>query len=211
MIELLGIASQKQHGKDSLCSIFKDAMKGYEVSKVAFADGIKESFCQLFDVDTKFIEEWKENPNPPPGWDMTVRKALQFIGDGFRGIKPLVWVDQAARTVEKGKWWKKIHVFSDIRYVNELKKTKEMGGFVILMYRPGYMNDINHPSENQVGAILNWFLKMGIPEGPIDLNDLELNTPGVKCIDYFLINDGGLEDLRAKLINKVIPYLEMNT
>jgi hypothetical protein len=200
MIELLGIASQKQMGKDALAGLLKDEMKGYEVSKVAFADGIKDSFCQLFNVDRDFIEKWKENPNPPPGWDMTVRKALQFIGDGFRGIKPLVWVDQAARTVEKGKWWKKIHVFSDIRYMNELKKTKEMGGFVILMFRPGHINDINHPSENQIRAILDHFIQHKVPEGPY--------SGTVECVDYFLINDGTLEDLRAKVINKVIPYLE---
>ena len=119
-MNLIGLLGQKQQGKGVTADFITKLLPNKTVRIIAFADGIKDSFCTLFGVTREFIEEWKENPNPPPGFLMTVRKSLQFIGDGFRGIKEKVWIDQAVEKIRKETWWRTIHVVEDVRYINEI-------------------------------------------------------------------------------------------
>lgn len=208
MLKLIGVAGQKQNGKDLLTTCIEEELKDcMSLRRVAFADGIKDSFCQLFGVTREWIEEWKEKPEIPPGWGMTVRKALQFIGDGFRGIKGDVWIEQAASKVRKEGWFRVLHVFTDIRYLNELSKTKDLNGFVILVYRPGYLNDVDHPSEALLRPILKWFIE-NRKEGYV--NDVPADAPeGASMIDLFLINDGSVEDLREKVKKYMMPKVKL--
>jgi hypothetical protein len=202
MLKLIGIAGQKQNGKDLLTDCLeKDLID--RVTRVAFADGIKDTLCELFGVTRAWIEEWKEKPEPPPGWNMTVRKTLQFIGDGFRQIKGSIWVDQAARRVEAEQWYRILHVFTDIRYFNELEKTKELNGYVVLVYRPGYLNDIDHPSEALLRPLIKWFVEHR-QEGYV--SDIPAGAPrGANMIDLFLVNDGTIEDFNAKIRRYLLP------
>lgn len=216
-MNLIGVAGQMSSGKDAFSSYLVDKLNeevykrfldnlagGKSVeenlwncrrstdplwTRVAFADGIKKLMSDIFDVDVDFIEKWKRKDELPPDYLMTVRQALQFIGDGFRQIKPLVWIDLALR-------YNTPKVVSDCRYINELKAIKDKGGINILLYRPGFENDIDHPSESQLRYLM---CSLG---GMIDRKEVS------DLIDLIVCNDGTLEDLYRKIDTVVIPYLK---
>ena len=165
--------------------------------RVGFADAVKRVFMDSFNVTWEFIEEWKRKDEVPPGFDLNVRKGLQHIGDGFRKIQNDVWIRKALSGDKMA--------ISDGRYINEAKMIKEQGGVCILLWRPGFENDDPNPSESQIKPFIDFFSK-NFKDGPL-FRDMTVSGDA-RYFDYFLVNDGTLDDLYAKIDNKVIPFLQ---
>jgi hypothetical protein len=185
-MKIFGVAGQLRNGKDEIADFLASKLS---YKRAAFAYNVKRIFCETFGVDLEFIEKWKTIPESPPGFDMPIRQALQFIGDGFRKIKNDIWVDLVFRNDPKEI------VISDCRYINELKEIKKNGGLNILVYRPGFLNDDPNKSESQIKPFVLNFIEKGIEGKVKDDNE------NFSLIDYFIINDGTLEDLHKKIDN----------
>ncbi len=161
-----------------------------------------------FNVSWDFIEEWKRKDEIPPGFDLNIRKGLQHIGDGFRKIQNDVWIRTALRKATKA-------VISDGRYLNEAKMIQETGGVSVLLWRPGFENDDPNPSESQIKPFVDFCAKYR-DEGPLKIPDdqslSQMAFPpsmnDLHYFDYFLINNGTIEDLYAKIENKLMPFLK---
>jgi hypothetical protein len=201
---VVGVAGQLRNGKDEIADYLQLKLDGH---RTAFATAVKTVFCEAFGTDMDFVEEWKVKDEPPPGFDMTVRKILQMIGDGFRKAKGSVWVDKCFDDFEflfEGLGSCPV-IISDTRYVNELKRVRESGGTNILVYRPGFLNNDPNGSEAQIKPFIQYFLASQGFEGVVGEGHLT-NPPDL--IDVFIRNDGSLEDLYLKVDELVIPYLE---
>lgn len=152
---VIGVAGQAQMGKDTLADelhILLNECGGVQWTRAAFASNVKRVFMETFDVDADFVEKWKVITENPPDFDMPVRQALQFIGDGFRKIKSTVWLDIPFRdNVPK--------IISDVRYINEFCRVKKEGGMNILVGRPDKLNDDPNGSEAQIRPYVVWCLK----------------------------------------------------
>jgi len=144
----------------------------------AFAKKVKDIFCDTFGVDHEFVEKWKRIDTPPPGFDKTVRESLIFIGDGFRSMYSGVWIDNLLRT-------DKNLIVADGRYLNEMIAIRKKSGFNALIFRPGYENEIQSKSEQELRPFTRE-LKEGI------VNDPEIP------IDIFVINNGSERYFHAK-------------
>lgn len=196
-------------GKDTLCdylaeklntpckSSCKNTCKPW--TRKAFAGAVKDIYCDSFGVDREFIENWKRNPEPPPGMIMNVRQALQMIGDGFRKVKPDIWIDIALRFDGK-------QIISDLRYINEAKAVKSKDGINILMFREGYLNDDPNRSEAELRPIVEYCINH-VPEGIIDLSNTKVYPVGLEYFDLFIYNNGGKEELYKKVDDLVLPYI----
>jgi hypothetical protein len=168
-------------------------------TETSFAKPVKEIFCRAFGVDMDFVEKWKVREECPPGFNKTVRQTLQFIGDGFRASNPNVWVDYAFANNPV------MSCYTDGRYVNELRRVKAEGGVNILLRRPSHENNCDNESEAQIKRLVDWFVANDIPEGRF--SD-QLGAPeGCNFVDFFLVNDGDVRGLYAKLDRLVIPRL----
>lgn len=150
---------------------------------------------QSFNVDRAFVEKWKRIDVAPPGFEQPVRHSLQFIGDGFRQIKPSIWVDWLFRFYENQDI-----IISDGRYYSECDAVKAKGGINIGVWRPGHENSIQHPSESQLKPEIDKLKEIMPAGGKIDQVE--------SAFDWFLVNDGSLEDLYATIDNELIPYLK---
>ena len=206
---IIGAAAQLNSGKDVLCDYLFNKLNGNGGSDLwkrsAFANAVKNVYERSFGVDRDFIEAWKRDPNPPPGMLMNVRKGLQFIGDGFRQIKSDIWIDIVFRESDK-----KNVIISDCRYINEAKAIKGRNGITILMHRVGFLNDDPNPSESQIRPIVEFCLNR-LKDGKIpSLGSIaQLNPPdGIEFYDFFLNNDGTLEDLYRKIDKLLLPFIE---
>jgi len=202
------IFGQLASAKDSVANYLvqqfnKDAVFGKSWLRIGFADALKKVFMSSFDVSLEFIEEWKRKDEVPPNFDLNIRKSLQQIGDGFRKIQSDVWIRTALRN-------KCNIILADGRYLNEAKMLKEQGGINILLWRPNFENDDPNSSESQIKPYIDYCAK-NCKEGRIlfDIDNwIEVGLSELKYFDYFLINDGRLNDLYGKMDNCLIPYIK---
>ncbi len=196
-------SGQLANGKDVVADIVQEIFNGLadrpnQWKRSAFAGAVKDIYCHAFGKDRAFIEEWKRNPSPPPGFDSNVRKALQFIGDGFRTIQRDVWINIALR--------EPFLILSDGRYINEAKAAKALGGVNVLVWRPGFENNDPNLSEAQILPIVKWCLDTN-QDGVIRYDVDVPPVVGVENYDYFFRNDVSLEQLRGKVERELIPFL----
>lgn len=207
----IGVAGQKQNGKDSISDYLKEQLNKDEKFKIdferaAFAKNVKRVFAETFNVSYEFIEEWKVKEEPPPGFDMNVRQALQFIGDGFRKIKASIWIDLMFRNTGN-------KIISDVRYINEAKRIVEEGGFNILVAHPDRVNDDANLSEAQIRPYAVWCLEnmsssdVIVPQ-VIQLDEQEKMPEDLKYFSLFVRNDKGMQDLYRVADELVIPYIK---
>lgn len=227
---VIGVAGQAQNGKDTLADKLCERMnlecnedsakkEDYDESgtptwkRAAFAVNVKRVFCETFAVDMAFVEEWKVKPEIPPGFDMPVRQALQFIGDGFRKIRGTIWLDLAFRDNTP-------KIISDVRYINEFTRIKSEGGLNILIGRPDKLNNDPNGSEAQIRPFVDWALRAFSPTSKfIDLRDVDYKTlkgllddatqppEGMELFDVFIRNDGTIDDLYELIDQKLVPFV----
>ena len=205
-MKIIGVFGQLGNGKDEVANQLvknlngdlRDRIVKVELPwfRLGFADAVKHVFMESFGVTWDWIEEWKRKDEVPPGFDLTVRKGLQHIGDGFRKIQADVWIRKAMRDHA---------IISDGRYLNEAKMIKEQGGFNILLWRPGFENNDPNPSESQIRPYIDFAAK-NCEEGPMP--NLLFGLPGIEYFDYFLINNGTKEDLYGKIESGLLHYLQ---
>lgn len=195
---IVGLFGQAASGKDTVAAMIAPRLINYIdydrplITRVAFANNVKKIFCDYFGVDTAFIEQWKRNPEPPPGFLMSVRQGLQMIGDGFRKIKPSVWIDKVLNKMENV-------VITDGRYLNEAKTIKEKGGIVVLLDRPTHRNKDQNDSEKIMGEVTDYFANEKV--------DGVISDPNYPMFDYYLKNDGDISSLEEKVTKQLIPFI----
>jgi hypothetical protein len=209
---IIGVGGQLQNGKDTIADYLQQSFnrRGGNWKRISFAAKVKAIYCDTFGVDLAFIEKWKVINEPPPGFLMTVRKSLQFIGDGFRQIQGSVWIDNAYKNIKEPS------ICSDVRYVNELSVTKlKYKGLTIVVWRPGSENDDQNGSEAQMRPIVDFYAKTGL-EGVIPFEGLDQSgwfvdkgfgepPPGAELVDIFIRNDEDVESLYTKVEQIIVP------
>ena len=204
MCKVICFSGQQRNGKDESADYLVNKLN--EWHRASFAGDVKATFCEMFNVDLAFVEKWKTNPEPPPGFIMNVRDSLIFIGDGFRQIQPDIWVE---RCFKKSKY---PMIISDGRYISELKKVRELEGINVLIYREGYLNDIKNASESQIRPIVEFYIESGIEEATATyINNYKGNNPNyenAKLIDYFIKNDSDLNSLYNKIDESLVPFIQ---
>lgn len=189
-IHLIGIGGQANMGKDEACALLRRRFPALE--RRAFGDGVKAVVSSIFDVDYAFIEQWKRDPNVPPGLHVPMRKALQIMGDGLRTIKSSVWIDMLFKTLPAAG------VYCDVRYFNEADAIRERGGVMILIGRSENLSDESNLSEATLYSTIKWFLEH-TSDNVVDVGALENPPIGSAHFDFFLRNDGTMEELATSV------------
>jgi hypothetical protein len=222
MAFVIGVAGQAQHGKDTLSDRLAEKLNekiGFRSggdkwthnfdhlwTRVAFAENVKKVYEDTFGKTREFVEEWKVKPESPPDFDMTVRKSLQFIGDGFRKICPTIWMDLVFRRAVGPI------IISDVRYVNEFLRVKEEGGMNILVGRTALLNDDPNGSEAQIRPYVKYCLdRFGGKDKPdvVQLKHYSHDGPEhMDKFDLFVKNDNTLEYFLEVVETHVVPIVE---
>lgn len=229
-MHVIGVAGQAGFGKDLLSDRLKERL-GSGWGRTAFASNVKKIYCETFNVDTSFVEQWKVVSDPPSGFDMPVRQSLQFIGDGFRKISHNIWVDLVFRNKNNPI------IISDVRYVNEFRRVKKEGGLNILLGRPDKLNNDPNRSESEIRPYIDWCLtnlkgdnffvldnyaeqidnavipsKSWLRKNPMfwrkKTTSSESFRENLKCFDVFIRNDRSKEDFFNIIDKQLTTYVQ---
>lgn len=209
-MHIIGVAGNAQMGKDSLSDRLAEQLNkklGKQFwTRAAYAYNVKRVFCEAFDVDSAFIEKWKVTEEIPPNFDIPIRKALQFIGDGFRTIRSSIWIDFVFNNnIPK--------IISDNRYLNESQRVREEGGINILIGRPDRISDDLNPSEAELRPYITWCLNQFPKEDKlVDLRNLQYlskdNCPEkMYLFDFFVRNDEDIDCLYKMIDDELVPLV----
>jgi hypothetical protein len=153
---IIGLNGFRESGKDTAGAYL---VKHYGFHRLSFAEPLKQSVANLFDISLEEIEEWKNWPSVrvnlsgPSGRmtrdikkysDMDFRTFLQRYGtEAHRDVfGENFWVDQAMSQIEEGK----NYVFTDARFPNELMAIRKAKGLTVRIERDVTTNDA-HRSE----------------------------------------------------------------
>lgn len=195
MFKTIGIGGQLANGKDTVAEYLVKRLTeetGKRWKRNAFANKVKEVFEQAFGKDRAWVEQWKRIDDVPPGFAQNCRQCLIGIGDGFRKMKPDIWIEQAFRNQECHQ------IISDCRYINEMDYIRHRkGGVGILLWRSGHENDLPNASEQEYMP----FIKRCLSE------EIEGELPNDMPFDLFLRNDGTLDKLYNRIDTQVIPFI----
>ncbi len=203
----IGIGGQLANGKDETANYLAERLNALcqeSWKRNAFANKVKEVFETSFCKNRAWTEEWKRKEMAPPGFKKNVRQCLIGIGDGFRQMNPTIWIDQAFHNQETHQ------IISDCRYVNECNYIRERGGITILLWRDGFMNSLQNASEQDFMP----FIKKCIETQSWTTGETrwkpfegEIGAGMEMPFDFFLRNEGTIEDLKNKVDNILIPFI----
>lgn len=182
---LIGLHGNQRVGKDTVFQLIHSEYS--HATRFAFADKIKQSLAALFGVSVREIDILKEEgamfkvESENYEHSYTWRSFAQRYGtEAHREIfGPDFWVDKVLPPPTKrgiNSHNKRLWIVTDVRFPNEALRIRELGGTIINVTRPSVENIDNHVSEN---ALNNYF------------------------IDYELVNDGSLEQLKERTIEIV--------
>lgn len=182
---IIGIAGKKGSGKNTVGDIIKNYCPDAE--ELNFALKLKEAACILLNVDMKTLMELKsyedkayismrapyETERLGPGRHFecgSVRNFIQRLGTevGRDMFGEDFWIRQTLDDLDLSK----NYYITDVRFDNEAKAIKDLGGVIFEVLRPGDGVEDHHPSEKPISN---------------------------KYIDCYLINDRSIEYLKHKV------------
>ena len=196
---IIGLIGNKRVGKDTVADYICEK---FQFKKYAFADGVKDTCKVLFNfTDDQLNNNNKEDIDP--GWNISPRKAMQFIGTEIMqykiqelipSINKLFWVNRLRNKINMENNTNDINkiqhniIISDFRFLHEINEFKKYNTLFIHILRDRtYEGRDSHISENELTSIDMFFL------------DLKKS--------HIIINNGTLDDLYLKIdtiVNKEI-------
>lgn len=151
---IIGILGRKRHGKDTTADYL---VANYGFTKYSLADPLKDSLKVLFDFnDEQLYGNQKEVVDT--NWNVTPRRVMQFVGtELFRNnIGKLIpdvgdnfWLKCLENKITKNK-----HniVIADLRFENEVKYIKKIGGVIWKVQRNVNTEEMDE-YENNIDTI----------------------------------------------------------
>jgi hypothetical protein len=177
---IIGLAGKKGSGKDTVANHW--VSEGGFIS-MSFARPMKASAAAALGCTVEQLEAAKNDPNAKitftaprigravSGWgqpvvsQITVREYLQLFGtEAHRDIPEFgvsVWTDMMVANIqaEVKRSGHKLFVIPDARFENEQRTIKAMGGYIIVVNRPGTDQEDAHASEVVEHGVTDFYIE----------------------------------------------------
>lgn len=146
---VIGLAGYKGVGKTTVANAL---VKHFGFTNLAFADPLKEMICGLLGVPVKEWDAIKDKPIDPGNVEFTPRDLATGIGTDLvrNQLQGDFWIWHLR--CRAGARATRPLVISDVRYDDEARAVRKMGGKVIQLDREGVTRSSDHTSEDGVSA-----------------------------------------------------------
>ena len=194
---LIGLLGKKRVGKDTVAEYL---IKKYNFIRYAFADPIKEIAKIMFNFsDEQLYGNQKEIIDPR--WGISPRNFFQKFGTEMTQYDIYKHLPRLREKIPPREMWvvifqewyrKKVEenpnirvVISDVRFIHELNRIKELDGIIIRIIRP----DIELKNQNET-----------------HLSEIENQDVVFDMIDFTIINNSKIKSFHNK-IDKTMEYV----
>jgi len=127
MKRIIGVAGARRAGKDTVSDYL---VRQYKFKKMSFAEPLKMGLCAILGIEIEELEELKNLNATHSLLNKTYRNMLETLGTewGRDQVNKDIWTTLVAERIKN-------HtgniVLSDVRFSNEAKLIRDLGGFVI--------------------------------------------------------------------------------
>lgn len=170
---VIGISGKKQHGKDAVCDILSTQL--LNTKQIAFADPVYVELARACGTTVEFIKSNKA----------IFRKGLQWWGTDFRRTLKgeNYWIEKWARNlIELAEPC--CVISPDVRFENEAKVVKHVGGLLIRVNRTNFISSDQHPSEISLDSYTDFDLVIQNSGTLKDLEQTVTHELEVLCITH---------------------------
>lgn len=168
---IIGLCGVRRSGKDTV-GAYLVKQHGYE--RRAFADPLKKSVANLFDIPFSEVDKLKVDPHTAIELTLPTESALhearkirmlffeflqRYGTEAHRDVPEMgenFWVDLTLPV--QGYYVNRNLVVTDVRFANEAARIEQLGGIVVQVKRPGTDNNDPHRSEQLEGIEPHYIL-----------------------------------------------------
>lgn len=168
---IIGVSGKKGSGKTTICNLIKERYPDFQVYN--WADPLKPAVKSLFNWEHLDLVDGPDKETVDERWGVSPRTVLQHLGTDY--LRAVYCDDFFVRNLKHRLAVSRPDriLIGDVRFPNEIDFIKSEG-VVWRTERPGQVYSDQHPSEIALDNYTEW--------------------------DHLFINDGSLEDLRAKVM-----------
>ncbi len=194
--KLITIFGQLENGKTTFAKMLQQHLNRAPGvasplwERKSFARPGKQFVADVMGVSLDFLDTWKANPEPPPGWKKPVRQVLQEAISYWRTVKPAIWTEKALSAA--------YIIVDDARFEDELIESKKRNGYTILIYRPDKYNTDTHESEAFCRKLLNPHVS-------------DFCVPLDTRVNCLVNNTWGLDELNQMAFNVATTIMRLNS
>lgn len=207
---IIGITGFAGSGKDTIAKIIKKRYRSYR--KIAFADTLKDITAHLYDWDRGMLEGiTEEDRKIREEVDIKIskifnrkispRNELKLIGVG---LKKLLQEDIWSSIVKHKILTNKIKnvVITDVRFPDEIKMIRELGGIILEVQRGSQPEWYNYAASKNLGlkSIFTDIIYRKEKKQYNQVHPSEKDWIGINKPNYIIHNDGTIQDLENTII-----------
>jgi hypothetical protein len=158
---VIGIAGKKRSGKDITAQMFIDAAErlGIKATRRALADELKEECATMVAAHSDKVATDVLIEMNTDGQKEQYRLLLQWWGTEFKRnmVSDTYWTDKLHEWVlHHHRANREMVIVPDVRFLNEVKMIKQLGGVVINVVRPASITIDEHVSETALDEFRGW-------------------------------------------------------
>lgn len=148
---MFGISGYARSGKDSFAKALQTILRAENITPptASFA-GLLKTKINTFLIQNAGISAWTRDDREK----LIIRPMLVAYGAMMRAIDENYWVDAIAPSLQVAISEDHFPIVTDVRYTNEAKMIKELGGKILVIKREGNTAANQEEEKNQPGVEL---------------------------------------------------------
>ncbi len=149
---VIGLTGAAGSGKDTV----RGMLEAHGYIGIAFADPMRAMLAELLEhagLPEAWLTDRQRKEEPIPWLGLSYRQMAQTLGTEWgRALHPDFWLRIAS--MRMGSYGEGARfVISDVRFANEAKLVRDLGGVIWRIVRPGIKAVRAHVSETELGSI----------------------------------------------------------